>query len=128
MTRAEQVPVKLIHLSWPPAGCFEPRYNFNDSLQGYLGLSGESISFPNRAAAESTFYGGLRPTFGKLALDGAFGTIGTRAASASTIQPFSDLIVWGCCPITTSSKANLSFSGNLRQSHLHGERPVLVRR
>jgi len=51
------------------AAYFEPRYNFNDSLQGYLGLSGESISFPNRAAAEIDFYGGIRPTFGKLALD-----------------------------------------------------------
>jgi len=54
------------------AAYFEPRYNFNDSLQGYLGLSGESISFPNRAAAEIDFYGGIRPTFGKLALDGGF--------------------------------------------------------
>ena len=51
------------------AAYFEPRYNFNDSLQGYLGLAGESISFPNRAAAEIDFYGGIRPTFGKLALD-----------------------------------------------------------
>jgi uncharacterized protein (TIGR02001 family) len=51
------------------AAYFEPRYNFNDSWQGYLGLSGESISFPNRAAAEIDFYGGVRPTFGKLALD-----------------------------------------------------------
>jgi uncharacterized protein (TIGR02001 family) len=51
------------------AAYFEPRYNFSDSLQAYLGLSGESISFPNRAAAEIDFYGGLRPTFGKLALD-----------------------------------------------------------
>jgi hypothetical protein len=51
------------------ASYVEPRYNFNDSLQGYLGLSGESISFPNRAAAEIDFYGGIRPTFGKLALD-----------------------------------------------------------
>jgi hypothetical protein len=51
------------------AAYFEPRYNFNDSLQGYLGLSGESISFPNRAAAEIDFYGGIRPTIGKLALD-----------------------------------------------------------
>jgi len=54
------------------AAYFEPRYNFNDSLQGYLGLSGESISFPNRAASEIDFYGGIRPTFGKLALDGGF--------------------------------------------------------
>ncbi len=51
------------------AAYFEPRYNFSDSLQAYVGLSGESISFPNRAAAEIDFYGGLRPTFGKLALD-----------------------------------------------------------
>src|SRR5215470_13722861 len=51
------------------AAYFEPRYNFTDSLQGYLGLAGESISFPNRAAAEIDFYGGIRPTFGKLALD-----------------------------------------------------------
>ncbi len=54
------------------AAYFEPRYNFTDSLQGYVGLSGESISFPNRAAAEIDFYGGIRPTFGKLALDAGF--------------------------------------------------------
>src|SRR5215813_7382042 len=51
------------------AAYFEPRYNFTDALQGYVGISGESISFPNRAAAEIDFYGGIRPTFGKLALD-----------------------------------------------------------
>jgi uncharacterized protein (TIGR02001 family) len=51
------------------AAYFEPRYNFNDSFQAYVGLSGESIDFPNHAAAEIDFYGGIRPTFGKLALD-----------------------------------------------------------
>src|SRR5579864_679900 len=51
------------------AAYFEPRYNFSSSLQGYVGFSGESIDFPNRAAAEIDFYGGIRPTFGKLALD-----------------------------------------------------------
>ncbi len=51
------------------AAYFEPRYNFSDSLQGYVGVSGESISFPNRAAAEIDFYGGIRPTFGKLSTD-----------------------------------------------------------
>jgi uncharacterized protein (TIGR02001 family) len=54
------------------AAYFEPRYNFNDSLQAYAGVSGESISFPNRAAAEVDFYAGIRPTFGKLALDFGF--------------------------------------------------------
>jgi uncharacterized protein (TIGR02001 family) len=48
---------------------FEPRYNFNDHLQGYVGIGGESIDFPNHAAAEVDFYGGIRPTFGALALD-----------------------------------------------------------
>jgi hypothetical protein len=51
---------------------FEPRYNFNSTWQGYVGLSGESIDFPNRAAAEIDMYGGIRPTFDKLALDFGF--------------------------------------------------------
>jgi hypothetical protein len=51
------------------AAYFEPRYNFTDSLQAYVGVSGESIAFPNRVAAEIDFYGGIRPTFGKLAFD-----------------------------------------------------------
>jgi uncharacterized protein (TIGR02001 family) len=48
---------------------FELRYNTSPSLQWYGGISGESIDFPNRAAAEIDFYGGVRPTFDKLALD-----------------------------------------------------------
>jgi hypothetical protein len=48
---------------------FEPRYNFNDSLQAYVGVAGWSIDYPNRARAEIDLYGGIRPTFGKLALD-----------------------------------------------------------
>ncbi len=48
---------------------FEDRYNFTKDLQAYAGISGESINFPNNAAAEIDFYGGIRPTFDKLALD-----------------------------------------------------------
>ncbi len=51
------------------AAYFEPRYNVTKDLQYYVGISGESISFPNRAAAEVDIYGGVRPTFGPLALD-----------------------------------------------------------
>ncbi len=51
---------------------FELRYNQTPSLQWYAGLSGESIDFPNNAAAEIDFYGGFRPTFDKLALDFGF--------------------------------------------------------
>lgn len=50
-------------------GGFELRYNWNANLQSYAGISGESINFPNNAAAEIDFYGGIRPTFDKLALD-----------------------------------------------------------
>jgi uncharacterized protein (TIGR02001 family) len=48
---------------------FEPRYNINPNLQLYAGIGGYSIEFPNNAAAEIDFYGGIRPTLGKLALD-----------------------------------------------------------
>src|SRR5512140_2428464 len=56
------------------AAYFEPRYNVTKDVQLYVGLSGESISFPNRAAAEIDIYGGVRPTFGMFAFDfGAWG-------------------------------------------------------
>jgi Bacterial protein of unknown function (Gcw_chp) len=48
---------------------FELRYNFVPNWQAYIGTSGESIDFSNAAAAEIDFYGGIRPTFDKLALD-----------------------------------------------------------
>jgi uncharacterized protein (TIGR02001 family) len=53
-------------------GGFELRYNVNPNFQLYSGLSGESIDFPNSAAAEIDLYGGIRPTFDKLALDFGF--------------------------------------------------------
>src|SRR6201996_3135055 len=56
------------------AAYFEPRYNVNKDLQLYIGVSSESISFPNRAAAEVDIYGGIRPTIGMFAFDvGAWG-------------------------------------------------------
>ena len=51
------------------AAGIELRYNSSPTLQWYGGISGESIDFPNNAAAEIDFYGGIRPTFDKLALD-----------------------------------------------------------
>jgi uncharacterized protein (TIGR02001 family) len=48
---------------------FEPRYNINKDLQLYIGAGGASIDFPNHAAAEVDFYGGIRPTFGAFAFD-----------------------------------------------------------
>jgi uncharacterized protein (TIGR02001 family) len=51
------------------AAYFEPRYNLTKDFQFYVGLSSESISFPNRAAAEVDIYGGVRPTIGMFAFD-----------------------------------------------------------
>ncbi|HEY7997221.1 MAG TPA: TorF family putative porin, partial [Pseudolabrys sp.] len=47
----------------------EPRYNITKDIQLYIGTSFETIKFPNDARAEVDFYGGIRPTFGALALD-----------------------------------------------------------
>ena len=58
---------------WPSvSGYSELRYNPLKDLQLYAGSSTESIDYPNRAAAEVDFYGGVRPTFDKLALDFGF--------------------------------------------------------
>ena len=45
------------------------RATTSQDMQLYAGISGESIKFPNGATAEIDFYGGVRPTFGPLALD-----------------------------------------------------------
>ena len=60
---------------------FEPRYNVSPYLQLYVGVAGESISFPNRAAAEIDGYFGIRPTFGPST--SAAGTTGIRAGPKS---------------------------------------------
>src|ERR1700746_3944025 len=49
------------------AAYFEPRYNVTKDLQLYIGTSGESISFTNRAAAEIDIYGRVRPPIGMFA-------------------------------------------------------------
>src|SRR4029450_11368382 len=85
---------------------FEPRYNFTKDLQAYIGVAGESISFPNRAAAEIDVYGGIRPTFGMFAFDfGAWGYIypggqcfgaqGTVAAPTNNCASFNQGIDFG---------------------------------
>jgi len=52
----------------------ELRYNWSKEWQFYGGISMESIQFPNRAAAEVDYYGGVRPTIGPVALDFGTGT------------------------------------------------------
>src|SRR5499426_1559801 len=93
---------------------FEPRYDVTKDLQYYVGISGESISFPNRAAAEIDIYGGFRPTFGPLALD--FGVWyywypGGQCFNGSTAPVFGlDCLANGYLPINGNVvKRDLSF-------------------
>jgi hypothetical protein len=72
------------------AAYFEPRYNITSSLQAYAGVAGESIDFPNRASMELDVYGGIRPTFDKLALDFGIWYYGYPGG-----QCFNDLAVGG---------------------------------
>ncbi|HWP26800.1 MAG TPA: TorF family putative porin [Xanthobacteraceae bacterium] len=51
---------------------FEPRLNLNPDLQLYAGIGYNSIKFANGARSEVDFYGGVRPTLGKLGLDVGF--------------------------------------------------------
>ena len=100
------------------AAYFEPRYNVNDHLQLYIGTAGESISFPNRAAAEIDIYGGVRPTFGKFAFDfgvwgylypggQCFGAQGTVPAPTNNCGSFNQGIDFG-----TLGVGGLPINGN----------------
>jgi uncharacterized protein (TIGR02001 family) len=101
------------------AAYFEPRYNVNKDLQLYIGSSFESISFPNRAAAETDIYGGIRPTFGAAAFDfGLFGYLypGGSCFNAAAFPgsgiPGSELncILNGSLPVNGNvAKRNASF-------------------
>jgi opacity protein-like surface antigen len=93
---------------------FEPRYNVSPYLQLYAGIAGNSISFPNRAAAEIDGYFGIRPTFGPLALD--FGGWyywypGGQCFNGSVAPPFGvDCVENGFLPINGNViKKDLSF-------------------
>jgi uncharacterized protein (TIGR02001 family) len=93
---------------------FEPRYNVSKDLQLYAGIASSSISFPNRAAAEVDFSAGVRPTFGKLALD--FGAVyywypGGQCFNGSVAPVFGlDCLANNYLPINGNViKADLSF-------------------
>jgi uncharacterized protein (TIGR02001 family) len=86
------------------AAYFEPRYNVNKDLQLYVGVSGESISFANRAAAEVDIYGGIRPTFGAFALDiGIWGYLypGGSCVDGNTLT--GGIPGGGVCPVSTNT-------------------------
>jgi hypothetical protein len=97
---------------------FEPRYNVNKDFQLYAGVSGESIDFPNHAAAEIDFYGGFRPTFGSLALDfgawyyyypGGINFNGLGPATTCTNGFFTITPLSLGTPVCNTLKSNVSF-------------------
>src|ERR1700712_102970 len=51
------------------AAYFERRYNVTKGVHLYVGLSGESFSYPTRPPAEIDRYGAIRPAFGMFAFD-----------------------------------------------------------
>jgi hypothetical protein len=94
------------------AAYIEPRYNVTKDLQLYLGAGGASISFPNRAAAEVDFYGGVRANFDKVAFD--FGVWyyyypGGQCFNAAAGCPFSDPVTGGLPINGNFAKADWSF-------------------
>lgn len=81
---------------------FEPRYNINPNLQLYAGSSFASVSLTNRAAAEVDIYGGVRPTFGPLALDlGVWGYLYPGGQCIDTVQGGGNL-----CPLGSNALVN----------------------
>ena len=93
---------------------FEPRYNVTKDVQLYVGTSFESISFPNRAAAEVDVYGGARVTLGAFAFDvGAWGYLypgGTCFAGVPT--DFAGV------PLSAECQLNALVNGNVIKKDL----------
>jgi Bacterial protein of unknown function (Gcw_chp) len=90
------------------AAYFEPRYNISKDLQLYAGVAGESIAFPNRAAMELDVYGGIRPTFDKLALVFGYWFYGYPGG-----QCFNDLAVGGATCTAASGLQTPLPNGNV---------------
>jgi uncharacterized protein (TIGR02001 family) len=100
------------------AAYFEPRYNVNKDFQLYAGVSAESISFANRAAAEVDIYGGIRPTFGAFAFDfGIWGYLYPGGSCADNVLT-GGVPGGGVCAVSTTTifladgnvmKKNVSF-------------------
>ena len=94
------------------AAYFEPRYNVTKDVQLYIGAAGESISFPNRAAAEIDIYGGIRPTIGMFAFD--FGVWGYLYPGG---QCFNAAAIPGSGIPARMRAASVSQFGNSRSRH-----------
>jgi len=98
------------------AAYFEPRYNIRKDLQLYAGTSAESISFPNRAAAEVDVYGGIRPTFGAFAFDvGIWGYLYPGGSCADNVLT-GGIPGGNVCPV--SSTTIFLANGNVQKSDL----------
>ena len=120
------------------AAYFEPRYNVTKDLQLYIGVAGESISFPNRAAAEIDIYGGIRPTFGMFAFDfgvwgylypggqcfGAQGTVPAPAGNCASVGRRFAARHRRPADQRQRRQEERELLRSLRQGELHHQRPV----
>lgn len=91
---------------------FEPRYNINENLQLYAGVGAWSIAFANRASGEVDLYAGIRPTFGKLALDFGAWYYYYPGGQCFNAAPLGDPDCWiqGPLPNGNVIKKDLSFA------------------
>ena len=117
------------------AAYFEPRYNVTKDVQLYIGTAGESISFPNRAAAKSTSTAvSARPSACSPSTS-VSGVISIRVDSASTRGAFPRLWHPGrlisvrakrrsCLINGNVVKKNASFYEVYGKVNVHHQRPV----
>jgi uncharacterized protein (TIGR02001 family) len=100
------------------AAYFEPRYNINKDVQLYVGAAGESISFPNRAAAEIDIYGGIRPTVGMFAFDfGLWGYIYPGGQCFGGAGPITNSCAFFNQGIDFAGGAGLPINGNFAKKN-----------
>jgi len=97
-----------------PFAYTELRYNVTPTFQVYGAVAGEGLDYPNRAAAEIDLYGGIRPTFDKLALDigywyyaypggRLYNGLGATAADGSNASCTNGFVTPGGCNVSKAS-------------------------
>lgn len=87
------------------AAYVEPRYNINKDLQFYLGTGAESISFANRAAADSTCRAAFARPSAPLPSISVFGATSIRVASGAdnVVTIVGGIAFPGVCPVSAAT-------------------------
>jgi Sec-independent protein translocase protein TatA len=89
---------------------FEPRYDFSPSLQAYLNVATNSITFRTFEAPAIELLAGVRPTFGRLALDFGFWEHWLPAGRCFNFQTPGGFCIPGqTVPFVNSEPADISY-------------------